>query len=107
MIPSDNNGCLPCVARWCREYSKLFTAAAAKAGGFFTHPEREQLDVYGTWTVFRTQLTTDDSFQFNKVRWMWMWVWRWGGVAVVVMSRVQLRLDCCPASPIPCHQGAK
>ena len=33
----------------------------------FTLRELSQLDVYGTWAVLRNQLTTDDSFQFNKV----------------------------------------
>eukprot|EP00887_Chlorella_sp_A99_P008277 scaffold12.g8277.t1 len=50
-----------------REYSRLFQAAAAKAAGLFVLAEREQLDVYGVWTVLRGQLGTDDSFQFNKV----------------------------------------
>ncbi|KAL4419554.1 hypothetical protein ABPG77_006885 [Micractinium sp. CCAP 211/92] len=49
-----------------REYSKLFTAAS-KVAEVFTVRERNQLEVYGTWAVLRNQLTTDDSFQFNKV----------------------------------------
>lgn len=49
-----------------REYSKLFTAAS-KVAEVFTVKEKNQLDVYGTWAVLRNQLTTDDSFQFNKV----------------------------------------
>ncbi|KAL4431489.1 hypothetical protein ABPG75_006745 [Micractinium tetrahymenae] len=49
-----------------REYSKLFTAAS-KAAEVFTVKERNQLEVYGTWAVLRNQLTTDDSFQYNKV----------------------------------------
>jgi hypothetical protein len=34
----------------------------------FSVREKNQLEVYGSWAVLRNQLTTDDSFQFNKVR---------------------------------------
>lgn len=42
--------------------------AGAACAQVFTVRERNQLEVYGTWAVLRNQLTTDDSFQFNKAR---------------------------------------
>ncbi|KAK9850114.1 hypothetical protein WJX84_008973 [Apatococcus fuscideae] len=48
-----------------KEYERLFTTAS-KHADMFTPRQKGQLDVYGVWGVWRGQLHSDDSFDFNK-----------------------------------------
>ncbi|KAK9824923.1 hypothetical protein WJX74_007145 [Apatococcus lobatus] len=48
-----------------KEYERLFSTAS-KHADIFSPRQKGQLDVYGVWGVWRGQLHSDDSFDFNK-----------------------------------------